>query len=67
MIITWEQDWISEALLFSQSVMNLHNGGADPKSVHRTIESVYIKEEIVQSDPDDDDDDEVRICLKQNA
>jgi hypothetical protein len=40
--------------------VKLHNGGTDPKSVHRTIESVYIKEEIVQSDPDEDDD-EVRI------
>jgi hypothetical protein len=60
---------IIEALLFSQSVVSLHNtettlnGEADPKSVHRTIESVYIKKENVESDTDE----EVRIFLKQNV
>jgi hypothetical protein len=39
------------------------NGGADPKSVHRTIESIYIKKENIQSDSDE----EVRIFLKQNV
>jgi hypothetical protein len=39
------------------------NGGAAPKSVHRTIESVYIKKENVQSDTDE----EVRIFLKWNV
>jgi hypothetical protein len=43
--------------------MGLHNGEAEPKSVHRTVESVYIKEEIVQSDPDD----EVRIFFKKEG
>jgi hypothetical protein len=37
------------------------NARADPKSVHKTVGSVYIKKEIVQSDTDE----EVRIFLKQ--
>lgn len=49
--------------------MSLHNTATalndedDPKSVHRPIESIYIKKENVQSDTDE----EVRIFVKQNA
>ncbi|XP_023718126.2 uncharacterized protein LOC111870243 isoform X2 [Cryptotermes secundus] len=55
-----EKWWHCRNALREQSVVSLHNTATtlndvdDPKSVHRPIESIYIKKENVQSDTDEE-------------
>jgi hypothetical protein len=55
----WEEHGnVSSFFFFSQEIVSSSNNSIDSDTVPRTIESVYIKEESIQSETDD----EVHSC-----